>query len=106
MSEDKSPLSCFSLPNPFVLRVQEDFGPPSPVAVVKDVAQPAKGCLKKLRSERSWHGGKIPQKGPSSEDVLRGKLLENETLSPTLRKDVALNLGQNRLLERRTRLTL
>lgn len=111
MSEEKSPdslsvPSAQRVPNPFVQKVREDFGPPSPVAVVRDVAQPATGCFKKLRTERSWHKGLTVGGGASKEDVLRGKELENEGLSPSLRREVQLVLGRNRLLARRTRLTL
>lgn len=112
MSEEKSPpdsqsrTSFLHVPNPFVQKVREDFGPPSPVAVVRDDAQPAKGCFKKLRTERSWHKDLTVSGGPSSEDILKGKSLENEGLSPTLRREVELVMGKNRLLARRMRLTL
>ena len=111
MSDENSPdflrvPSAQRAPNPFVQKVKDDFGPPSPVAVARDLAQPATGCFKKLKTERSLHRGNTVGGGASSEDVLRGRELENETLSPTLRRDVQLVLGRNCLLARRTRLTL
>ena len=112
MSEENSPpdsqsrRSFLHVPNPFVQKVREDFGPPSPVAVVRDDAQPAKGCFKELRTERSSHIGLTLSEGASSEDILKGKRLENEGLSPTMRRDVRLDMDRNRLLAKRLRLTL
>ena len=96
------------LPNPFVLKVIQDWGPQSPVAVAKDEYQPATGSIKTLRQDSKSMLTLKPVEavGISGQDILKCKSLNNEDLAPVLRTEVTLALGRSKLLQKRGRKTL
>jgi len=97
------------LPNPFVLKVIHDWGPSSPVALVKDDIQPATGDLKTLHSDFDRFltlKPCVPAAGITGQDILKCKSLNNEDLAPVLRQEVKLTIGSSKLLAKRSRRTL
>lgn len=95
------------LPNPFVLKVIQDWGPTSPVANTKDEAQPSAGCLRTLHSHCACSQTlKPPAGGVCGQDILKCKSLNNEDLIPALHQEVTLTIGSSKLLQKRSRRTL
>lgn len=92
------------MPNPFVVKVIQEWGPPSPVAVIADATQPATGNFKSLRADRQLL--QPEHSGISSQDILKCKSLNNEDLVPVLRQEVTLTIGSSKLLQKRARRTL
>lgn len=88
--------------NPFVLRVIQEFSPPSPEARVHDIWQPSTGSFLTLH-QQSLVQRPDTQAGMTSAQVLHCKSLDNEGLAPVLHKKVTLTLGQNPMLRRRKR---
>lgn len=95
------------LPNPFVLKVIHDWGPSSPMALVKDETQPSAGNLKTLHADfERVLTLKPAAAGISGADILKCKSLDNEGLAPVLRQEVKLTIGTSKLLAKRSRRTL
>lgn len=95
------------LPNPFVLKVIQDWGPTSPVALTKDEEQPATGNLKTLHCDLDrFLKPCVPAPGVTGQDILKCKSLNNEDLAPVLRQEVKLTIGSSKLLAKRSRRTL
>lgn len=96
------------LPNPFVLKVIQELGPPSPVALTKDSTQPATGSLRTLRDDMQRLSIQTcaPASGINSQDILKCKSLNNEDLVPVLRQEVKLTIGTSKLLQKRARRSL
>lgn len=95
------------LPNPFVLKVIQDWGPSSPVALTKDEAQPSAGSLRTLHSDTAClQTLKPPAVGVCGQDILKCKSLNNEDLIPALHQEVKLTIGSSKLLQKRSRRTL
>lgn len=106
-SDTAKPPAARRLPNPFVLKVIQDWGPQSPVAVAKDEYQPAAGSIKTLREDKPMLTLKpTTVNGVSGQDILKCKSLNNEDLAPVLRTEVTLALGRSKLLQKRGRKTL
>lgn len=97
------------LPNPFLLKVIQDWGPSSPVAHTKDEAQPSTGSLRTLHSDLPAMLTLKPGNtagGVSSQDILKCKSMNNEDLIPALHQEVKLTIGSSKLLQKRSRRTL
>ena len=91
-------LSLLQQKHPNLLRILQELTPSSPVLRVKDPEQPSQGYLRPRNSDP------YPRTTPFSSQtqaILQCKALKNEKLAPTLRQEVALNLSQSLLLQKR-----
>lgn len=88
-------LSLLRQKHPNLLRILHELAPSSPVLRVKDPEQPAQGYLRPRCSDP------FPRSSDQANVILQCKALQNERLAPSLRQEVALNIGQSLLLRKR-----